>query len=63
MKAIVDPNTCISCGLCISSVPEVFRGNDEGKAEAYGIVTNENQDAVQEAIDTCPVAAISWAEE
>lgn len=62
MKVIVNPHTCISCGLCISTVPEVFEANEEGKAEAYGVVTDENRDAVQEAIDACPVTAISWEE-
>ena len=27
MKAIVNQDTCISCGLCISTVPEVFEVN------------------------------------
>lgn len=60
MNAIVDQNTCIGCGLCTSTVDEVFQMNDEGKAEAYSAVSEENKDAVQEAIDSCPVAAISW---
>ena len=36
MKAIVNQDTCIGCGLCISTVPEVFEVNADGKAEAYG---------------------------
>ena len=62
MKAIVKPDVCIGCGLCASTVPEVFELNADNKAEVYGIVTDENRDAVQEAIDTCPVTAICWAE-
>lgn len=60
MNAIVDQDTCIGCGLCTSTVDEVFQMNDDGKAEAYSAVSEENKDAVQEAIDSCPVAAISW---
>ena len=59
MKAIVNQDTCISCGLCISTVPEVFEVNADGKAEACGHTTDENRAAVQEAIDACPVQAIS----
>ena len=59
MKAIVNQDTCIGCGLCISTVPEVFEVNADGKAEACGHTTDENRDAVQEAIDACPVQAIS----
>lgn len=36
MKAIVNQDTCIGCGLCISTVPEVFEVNADGKAEACG---------------------------
>lgn len=59
MKAIVSQDTCIGCGLCISTVPEVFEVNADGKAEACGHTTDENRAAVQEAIDACPVQAIS----
>ena len=59
MKAIVNQDTCIGCGLCISTVPEVFEVNADGKAEACGHTTDENRAAEQEAIDACPVQAIS----
>ena len=45
MKAIVNQDTCISCGLCISTVPEVFEVNADGKAEAFGHTTTENKSA------------------
>lgn len=59
MKAIVNQDTCIGCGLCISTVPEVFEVNADGKAEACGHTTDENRAAVQETIAACPVQAIS----
>ena len=39
---------------------EVFRMNDDDKAEAYGQVDEGNKADVQAAIDGCPVSAISW---
>ncbi|MFA7636575.1 MAG: ferredoxin [Monoglobales bacterium] len=57
MKAKVNEE-CIGCGLCVSIAEDVFRMNDEGLAEAYGEVTEENKEAVLEAADSCPVAAI-----
>ncbi len=60
MKAFVDQDTCIGCGLCCATCDAVFRLGDEGKSEAYGTVTEENQADVQTAIDNCPVSAISW---
>ena len=60
MKIVLDHEGCIGCGLCISTVPEVFEVNADGKAEAYGHTSEENKAAVQEAIDACPVQAISF---
>lgn len=62
MKAVVDQDTCIGCGLCCGMCEAVFRMNDDGKAEAYQTAAEENRDDVQSAIDSCPVSAISWAE-
>ena len=60
MNAFVNPDECIGCGLCCGICEEVFRMNDEGKAEAYQAATEVNQSDVQNAIDSCPVSAISW---
>lgn len=60
MKAFVDQDTCIGCGLCCGMCDAVFRMNDDGKAEAYQAATEENQNDVQSAIDSCPVSAIRW---
>lgn len=49
---------CISCGACVAACPEVFRFNDDGEAEAYGPITEENQAEAEEARDSCPVAVI-----
>ena len=35
MKASIDRDGCISCGLCASTCPEVFRMADDGLAEVY----------------------------
>lgn len=58
MRAYVDQDVCIGCGLCASTCPEVFEMNDEGKAEAVADTTDENRDGVLEAIENCPVSAI-----
>ncbi len=56
MKAFVDQDMCIGCGMCAGIAGDAIRMNDEGIAEGYA----EGDDAaVQEAIDSCPVAAIS----
>jgi len=62
MKAVIDRSGCISCGLCPETCPEVFRMAEDGLAEAYGNITEDNQDSTREAADSCPVAVISIEE-
>lgn len=60
MKAIVDKDVCIGCGACTGVCPEVFDIEDDGLAVAIeGDVAPELEDAVNEAVETCPVDAIS----
>ncbi len=60
VKAYVDQDLCISCGLCISISEEVFFWNEDDKAEAIDEdVPEELEDAVEEAIESCPTEAIS----
>lgn len=62
MQAKINPNFCIGCGLCVGMVPDVFRMSEGDKAESYQSVVAENENIVQEAIDSCPVSAIEWEE-
>lgn len=59
MKAWVNEDECIGCESCVSIAGDVFRMNGNDKAEAYGEVSSSNMESVQEAMDTCPVSAIS----
>ena len=63
MKAVVDKDTCISCGLCIATCPSVFDFGSDGKSEAIvDSVPEDSIDAAVEARDGCPVSAISLNE-
>ena len=61
MKAFVDENVCISCGLCEGVCPDVF-SLDTGVAVATEDVAGEFEDGAREACDGCPVQAISIEE-
>ncbi|MBU5455585.1 ferredoxin [Caproiciproducens sp. MSJ-32] len=62
MKAFVDENTCISCGLCEGICPEVF-SLETGVSQAIeGTIPAEHEDAAREAFEGCPVSAISIEE-
>lgn len=60
MKAIVDKDTCIGCGMCPGACPEVFTMEDDGKAGTIlSEVPEDVEDSAIDARDGCPVSAIS----
>jgi ferredoxin len=54
----VDRDTCIGCGACAATCEEVFEMMD-GKSHVKAGQENSTSPCVQEAIDGCPVSAIS----
>jgi ferredoxin len=59
MKAVIDRDGCIACGLCTELCPEVFRMADDGLAEVYSDITPETEETAAEAADNCPTSVIS----
>lgn len=60
MKAAIDRDGCISCGLCASICSEVFRMGDDGPAEVYVDEVPESAvDSAKEAEESCPVSVIT----
>ena len=60
MKASIDRDNCISCGLCAETCPEVFRMADDDLAEVYiDPVPESAVETAKEAEDTCPVSVIT----
>ena len=55
-------DSCIGCGLCAGTCPEVFSMNDAGVAVAIETeVPAEALESAAEAMDGCPVGAIEEA--
>ena len=52
----IDKTKCIGCGTCVAVCPDVFEIGDDGKAK---VKSSKNISCVQEAIDSCPVDALS----
>ena len=54
-------DSCIGCGLCESTCPEVFHIEGDAAIAIEGEVPVESLDAASEAKDGCPVGAIEEA--
>lgn len=59
MRAYVDKDGCISCGLCVDTCPDVFQFDEDGKADVISDpVPGECEDCAVEAQENCPVSVI-----
>ncbi|MFW5898367.1 MAG: ferredoxin [Candidatus Saliniplasma sp.] len=67
-KVKIDQETCIGCGMCVSTCPKVFELNDTIKSSVVEKYRKDSEDqgkvpkrikCVEEAEDNCPVDAIT----
>ena len=61
-KPIVNQEVCIGCGTCESICPAVFKLDGGGKAQVQEADYEANKDLIKQAIDSCPVTAITAGE-
>jgi ferredoxin len=60
MKATIDRDGCIGCGVCADTCPECFRMADDGLAEVYvDSVPTDAEETALNAQDECPVSVIT----
>ena len=57
MKVTIE-DTCTACGLCAETCPEVFEMGDDIAEVLVEEVSDEYEEAVQQAADECPTEAI-----
>lgn len=61
MKIKIDKNKCIGCGTCVALASKTFKLGSDGKAEVIE-PSGDEEATIKEALDSCPVDAISLAD-
>lgn len=55
-KISVDESTCIGCGACAATAPDLFEMGDDNKAKVKQ--AESDSDSAKSAAEACPVDAI-----
>lgn len=58
MKARVDPEKCILCGLCADTCPDLFELGERSSRVKLDPVPPDREACAQTAADNCPGEAI-----
>lgn len=62
MRATVDQDLCVGCGLCAETCSRVFEMDDGLARVIVDEVPEDTADACQESASSCPVEAIKIEE-
>ena len=60
MKVVVDKSKCIGCGTCVAIAPQSFKL--EGATAVALDPLGDSEELVKEAVDSCPVDALTIEE-
>ncbi len=59
MKAVIDEETCIGCGLCVQIAPDVYEMREDKATTLVNEIPEELEGEAKEAAEQCPVNAIT----
>jgi ferredoxin len=59
-RVMIEEEACVFCGTCAEICPEVFALNETKQKSEVIQPEGGPTDMIQEAIDSCPAAAIRW---
>lgn len=62
-RVVADWDSCEANGLCEAVAPDIFELDDDDQLQIKDdTVTDENQERVQRAVDSCPKFALTIAD-
>ncbi len=59
MKAVVDAEKCIGCGLCVQVAPDVYEMQGDKAVVKVDEIAEEKAEDAKNGAEQCPVAAIT----
>ena len=60
LKISIDMDSCQNYGQCVFEAEDIFSLDDNGKIQYIKEVPDDRQDDVENAVDVCPMQAISF---
>ncbi|MFH1395604.1 MAG: ferredoxin [Candidatus Omnitrophota bacterium] len=59
MKAVVDLEKCIGCGLCVQVAPEIYEMQEDKAVTKVDEIAEDKIEDAKNGADQCPVTAIT----
>ena len=59
MKAVVDQDSCIGCGLCVQVAPDIYTMDGDKAAAVSDSLSGDLAEQAKTGADQCPVNAIT----
>ena len=59
MKAVIDKEACIGCGLCVQVAPEIYEMQEDKAVSLVDEIPEDKVEDAQNGADQCPVTAIT----
>ena len=63
IKAVVDRDSCVGCGLCSEICPDVFKMQEDKAVSKVDKVPEGAEESCRDAAQQCPVEAITVSDD